>query len=146
ALTNCGSLTINKLTRPATPSPAQSFGVHTAELDGRVIQSPGTTSLNTPLTVPGTPSVTYNNLLISPDYAVNETDIPAGWTQESLVCTSYDPIAGENVTRTRYSNGDDGPDASSPTAPGVNAVCNVTNVGPPVVSVTKTVDGDSDDW
>jgi uncharacterized repeat protein (TIGR01451 family) len=145
-LTNCGGLTINKITRPATPSPAQSFDVHTDQLDGHVIQSPDTTSLIDTLTVPGSASVTHSNLLISPDYAVTEATPPAGWTEETLVCTSNDPITGQTVIRTLYSNGDDGPDASFPIAPGVTAVCNVTNVGPPTVSVTKSVDGDSTDW
>ena len=75
-----------------------------------------------------------------------ETDLPDGWSQVSLVCTSFDPIAGENVTRTLFSEGSPGPDTAFPIAPGVTAECEILNVGPPTVSVTKTVDGTSTDW
>jgi uncharacterized repeat protein (TIGR01451 family) len=145
-ITNCGSLTINKHTRPATPATPQTFGASTSELDGAIIQSPDTTELSDSLVVPDSPSVTHAGLLISPDYVVSETDIPAGWTQESLVCTSFDPIVGVDVTRTLYDNGDNGPDTSFPIAPGVEAVCDITNVGPPTVSVTKTVVGPTGSW
>jgi len=144
-LTNCGSLTINKHTQPVTPTSPQSFGAHTEQLDGAIVHAPVQTSIDDTLVVPDSPSVTHADLLISPDYVVTENSLPDGWSEVSLVCTSTDPITGEEVTRTLY-DGEEGPDSAFPVAPGVDAVCDITNVGPPVVSVTKTVDGDSDDW
>jgi uncharacterized repeat protein (TIGR01451 family) len=139
-LTNCGSLEIIKQTRP-TPATNKDFGYSVSEVDGKPVQYENVPQVTGTITVPPNPnSVVITDLLISPDYVVQETTLPAGWTQQSLVCTSFDPIAGQNVTRTLYSNGAAGPDASFPTAPGVQATCTISNVGPPSVSLTKTVD------
>ena len=47
------------------------------------------------------------------DYVVEETSLPPSWSEVSLVCTSFDPITGQPVTRTLY-DGSSGPDASFP--------------------------------
>ncbi len=142
-LTNCSSLTINKIARPQPLVPTN-FPVTTSELDGAVIQFQDVTSLPDTLTVPGKASVTHTDLLISPDYQVVEGTMPSGWTEMSVVCTSFDPITGVDVTRTIYLN-DSGQnvatDNSFPIAPGVEAVCDVTNAGDPRVDVYKTTLG-----
>jgi uncharacterized repeat protein (TIGR01451 family) len=134
-LTNCGSLTITKETVPATPAGSPSFQVVTSQLDAEI------TELTDDLVVPDAPSVTHVDMLIAPDYHVAETALPAGWSQTALVCTSYDPIAGTDVTRTLYSDGGDGPDTAFPVAPGREAVCLVSNIGPPTLTVEKTTVG-----
>ncbi len=145
-LTNCGSLTITKETAPATPASLQTFTVETSELDGAPIQTGAVTLLTDDLLVPDDPTVTHLDMLISPDYQVVETDLPAGWSELSVVCESYDPIAGVGVTRTLYSS-EAGPDSSFPIAPGVEATCTVTNIGPPTVTVNKvTVGGAGGDF
>ena len=116
-LTNCSSLIVTKLTEPAEPTTPVEFDYSVDELDGAIIQFPDDTEITDTLTVPGDASDTINDLLISPDYVVTETDLPDGWTQVSLICTSFDPIAGEDVTRTLFSEGEPGPDTAFPLAP-----------------------------
>jgi uncharacterized repeat protein (TIGR01451 family) len=145
-LTNCGTLTVKKTTRPATPSSELTFSTTTTQLDGAVIQD-GKTQLDDDLVVPDDPEVegdstmvTHENVLISPDYTIVENGpLPDGWTQESLVCSSYDPIAGTTVERWFY--GTEPLDTAFPVAPGEEAICEVTNVGPPTLSVYKQTIG-----
>ena len=128
-----------KQTTP-TPTSPKVFGFNVHQVDGAQIQ-PTVTQINGTITVPPNPNTTtINNLLISPDYVVGETTMPAGWSEQSLVCTSIDPLTGLPVTRTLY-NGKAGPDRSFPLGPNVKATCTITNLGPPVVTVTKTVAG-----
>ena len=137
-LTNCSSLNIVKQTTP-TPTSPTAFGFNVHQVDGAQLQ-PGITEIDDSITVPPNPNTTtINNLLISPDYVVAETTLPPGWTEQSLVCTSFDPLTGQSVTRTLY-NGTPGPDASFPLGPNVAATCTITNIGPPSVTLTKTVD------
>ena len=140
-LTNCGSLKITKETQPAIPASSLAFTTETSEIDGANIQFGDVTSLADTLTVPDDPSVTHLDMLISPDYQVVETNLPDGWTEASLICQSYDPIAGTDVTRTLWSSSAAGPDSSFPIAPGVEATCTVLNVGPPTITVQKTTVG-----
>jgi len=137
-LTNCSAITVIKETAPAVPSGSPSFNALISQLDGQDVTF-GNASVAVDLVVPDAPSVTVSNVLISPDYFVEETALTAGWNQTSLVCESYDPIAGEIVTVTLF--GGDPNDTSFPVAPGQTAVCTIKNIGPPTVSVEKVTVG-----
>ena len=64
-----------KQTTP-TPTSPTAFGYRVSQVDGAQIQ-PGVTQINDSITVPPNPNTaTINNLLISPDYVVNETTLP----------------------------------------------------------------------
>jgi uncharacterized repeat protein (TIGR01451 family) len=140
-ITNCSTLEVQKVTTPATPSDAQTFGYVVGQLDGRPVLSDGSTSIDDDLTVPGQASDTHQ-VLISPDYVVTEDMLPAGWTEVRVTCTSQDPLTGETGPWILYSTVDgETVDTSFPVGPSVPAVCVIENVGPPEVTVTKTVQG-----
>jgi uncharacterized repeat protein (TIGR01451 family) len=140
-ITNCSSLEVQKVTTPAVPNDAQTFGYVVDQLDGLAVLSDGSTSIDDDLTVPGQASDTHQ-VLISPDYVVTEDSIPAGWTEVRVTCTSEDPVTGATGPWILYSTVDgETTSPSFPVGPGVPAVCVIENVGPPEVTVTKTVQG-----
>ncbi len=139
-LTNCGGLTITKQTTPAAPASSPSFSASTQQVDGEPLRTGGVALLEDVLVVPDAPSVTHLDLLISPDYVVTETGLPTGWIQSSLVCESFDPIAGVAVSRTLFPTVDP-PLDRFPIAPGETASCVIENTGPPTVTVQKVTVG-----
>jgi uncharacterized repeat protein (TIGR01451 family) len=140
-ITNCSTLEVQKVTTPAAPTDPQTFGYLVEQLDGKAVLSGGATSIDDDLTVPGQASDVHQ-VLISPDYVVTEDMLPAGWTEVRVTCTSEDPLTGATGPWVLYSTVDgEIVDTSFPVGPGTAAVCVIENVGPPEVSVTKTVQG-----
>ena len=142
-LTNCSAITVIKETAPTNPSGLPSFTAVVDQLDGGDVlfaeEPADITAVELNLVVPTTATQTIENVLISPDYVVAETALPPGWMQTSLVCESYDPIAGIDVTVTLFGVNTNG--TSFPVAPGQTAVCTIKNIGPPTVSVEKVTVG-----
>jgi hypothetical protein len=144
-LTNCGSLQVTKDAIGFSDGPVD-FDFSVFEADGEDIQYPDVVQVDDTLTVdpaPGSASTTITDLLISPDYVVEETGLPAGWTQSSLVCSALDPLTGLVDSYILYPAGND---LFFPIAPGYTASCTITNLGPeppPIVTITKVTNGDT---
>ena len=119
SLTNCGSLTSTSSPSPRRPPPRRA-SILPSRARRRRHPVPGRHPAHRHSSrAQANPALRIDDLLISPDYVVTETDLPDGWTQVSLVCTSFDPITGQEVTRTLFSEGERRPGQPFPIAPGV---------------------------
>jgi uncharacterized repeat protein (TIGR01451 family) len=136
-ITKCGAIELVKHTQP-TPASPQQFDFSVTQADGAPVEL-GSTAIGASLTVPPNPaSMLLDGLLISPDYLVEETSLPALWEQQSLVCTAEDPLTGLTDTYTLYP----GEAEPFPVGPWMTAVCEVVNIGPPTLTLQKvTVTG-----
>ncbi|GAA4094276.1 prealbumin-like fold domain-containing protein [Nonomuraea soli] len=137
-INTCSMVRVTKQTSPESPDPAAAFDVTLAE-------SSGAASYSATLTVPGSPSTTFNEVLAAPDYTLTESGPPAPWSLRSIVCQAYTLTSTTPATITLVSDGvptgDKLPVVPPAYAPGSqpSATCTITNRAPSLTLI-KEVD------
>lgn len=114
-ITNCNSIAVTKAAVPAGIQTPVTFPytISQADLkataDGSLAGVSSTQGAITDLSASNTTisqqlaigeTQTWTPVLASPDYLVTEGVLPSGWTQKSVVCTSYDLFAAEPGMKT----------------------------------------------
>ncbi|HEY1105007.1 MAG TPA: hypothetical protein VGE78_02570, partial [Agromyces sp.] len=92
SLANCGALTVTKATVPAGVVASDEFGFAVRRDGGAVIPGPPPVETIMDSVVAGQ-TKTYENVLSSSQYHLDEVSIPPPWSLQSIVCTAI-PLGG----------------------------------------------------
>ena len=102
-LSNCGSISVSKVTQPAGFGAGQNFGYKLDQIDGQPVHGASlavtgggadtdASNLSISSLIQTTQTHVWSNVLAQPDYRLQELSVPADWQVKEITCSFWDPF------------------------------------------------------